>query len=218
MTGEELLREMKVRGLSQAALARAVEIDVTKINKVVKNKRQLRISELNRINALFDRIDAGIVNDDSNARVANLPFAPNAFGRQDLHLSGRTIPVYGQVIGGLDGQFLFNGTQVAEVVCLPTLEKVPGAYAVFVSGESMAPRFFPGETVYVHPNYPPRRGSDVVVQLKPEVEGDPPEGFIKKFVSRNGDFLVLEQYNPPQTIRIPADRVVSVHVIMGTSG
>ena len=40
-----------------------------------------------------------------------------------------------------------NGNQASEVLAPSTLAGVPGAYAVYVVGDSMEPRYFEGETV-----------------------------------------------------------------------
>jgi len=128
-------------------------------------------------------------------------------------ISTRRIPVYGRAVGGVEGKFIFNGELIDTVMCPPGLENVPDAYAVFVSGESMSPRFRPGETVWVHPGRPPRRGDDVVVQLHVP-DGDPPEGYIKEFVSWTPTRLVLRQFNPDREIEFEREQVKTVHVIV----
>jgi phage repressor protein C with HTH and peptisase S24 domain len=47
------------------------------------------------------------------------------------------IPVYGHAVGGKDGEFILNGNQVTEVLAPASLSSVPGAYAVYVVGDSM---------------------------------------------------------------------------------
>lgn len=134
--------------------------------------------------------------------------------------SSRKLPVYGQAVGGDEGEFLFNGSVVDYVPCPPLLDGVDAAYGVYVDGESMAPRYRPSELVYVHPGRPARRGDDVVVQIAADGQhdGEAPHGFIKQFVGYKNDKLVLEQYNPAKQIEFPRDSVVSVHVIVGRLG
>ena len=64
------------------------------------------------------------------------------------------IPVYGHALGGKDGEFILNGNQVFEVSAPPGLWHIPDAYAVYGVGESMEPRYFAGETVFVNPRLP----------------------------------------------------------------
>ncbi len=124
------------------------------------------------------------------------------------------LPILGQVVGGEDGEFLMNGKAIDYTDCPPVLASVPDSYAVYVTGESMLPRYRPGEMVFVHPHRPPQRGDDVVVQVKPRVEGGDPLGYIKEYVARTPSKLILHQYNPDEQIEIPNDDVVSVHLIV----
>lgn len=123
------------------------------------------------------------------------------------------VPLMGQGAAGPDGRFQFNGERVADVPAPPSLAQVRGAYAVYVVGDSMAPRYFSGEIVFVDPHRPIRRGDWVVVQIAGE-EGEPPAGYIKQFVSRDARFLKLGQFNPKKVLQIPAHKVQSVHRII----
>lgn len=127
---------------------------------------------------------------------------------------GRMLPVLGEAVGGDDGEYIFNGQVVDYIACPPSLVNVPDAYSVYVDGESMSPRYKPGETVYVHPRKPPRRGDDVIVQIRGRDESSPPRGFIKEFVGWAGSKLVLSQYNPVKRIDFERDDVVSVHLVV----
>src|SRR5690606_36977780 len=70
-------------------------------------------------------------------------------------LSRGLVPVYGRAVGGALGEYIFNGEMIATEPCPPGVENVQDAYAVYVDGDSMAPRYRAGETVYVHPTKPP---------------------------------------------------------------
>lgn len=139
---------------------------------------------------------------------ASQPAPAREFGRAGL------IPVVGVAKGGADGLFEFNGQVVDRLARPPILASVMDAYAVFVSGESMEPRYFSGEAVFVHPGRPVRKGNFVVVQLHPENDGEPPLGFVKQFVAWTPSEIVLSQYNPAGEIRFDRERVLSVHRIV----
>lgn len=125
------------------------------------------------------------------------------------------IPVYGQAVGGMDGEFVMNGDRLDDVFSPPSLSSVVGAYAVFVSGESMEPRYFNGEIVYVNPAKRVRRGDFVVAQIQSD-EHAPRLAYVKRFVRWNSSELVLAQYNPVRDLRFEASQVVSVHLaVMG---
>lgn len=126
----------------------------------------------------------------------------------------RMIPVLGEAVGGIDGEYSFNGHILDYVACPPSLANVSNAYAVYIDGESMFPRYKSGETVYVHPTKPARRGDDVIIQIKPASEDVPPLGYVKEFVGWTTTELVLKQYNPAIEVRFARDTVVSVHPIV----
>lgn len=143
---------------------------------------------------------------------------PNAEVGEPVRFPRRRLPVYGLAVAGDDGRFELNGQRIADVLCPPSLENVRDAYAVYVHGSSMEPRYYPGETVWVHPHKPVSRGDFVVAQIRNDEPGDPPLGFVKQFISRNSRELLLEQFNPPEgqdrIMHFPADRVISVHKIV----
>lgn len=126
------------------------------------------------------------------------------------------IPVMGVAEGGGEGKSLWNGEIVDHVARPPSLSGAPNGYATYVIGTSMEPRYHPGELIYVHPGKPVAFGNYVLVQLKPPAEGEPPLALIKRFVKKTATKIVLEQYNPPKQLDIPARDVVSIHKIVGS--
>ena len=83
----------------------------------------------------------------------------------------------------------------------------------------MEPRYEAGEAVYVNPGLPVRKLDWVVVQVRLQnaVDGDPPAGYIKQFISKDERKTKLRQLNPDKVIEFPSDRVVSIHKIVGTA-
>jgi phage repressor protein C with HTH and peptisase S24 domain len=126
------------------------------------------------------------------------------------------IPVYGHAVGGKDGEFVLSGNQVSEVLAPPTLSHVRDAYAVYVVGDTMEPRYFAGETVFVNPRLPISRGSFVVAQISKGEEPEP-RAYVKRFLSQDGKRLRLEQYNPKKILEFPASTVVAIHRIVMSS-
>jgi phage repressor protein C with HTH and peptisase S24 domain len=127
---------------------------------------------------------------------------------------GECIPVYGQAVGGKDDEFVLSGNQVSEVLAPPTLLHVPNAYAVYVVGDSMEPRYFAGETVFVNPRLPISRGSFVVAQISKDQEAEKPRAYIKRFLSQDAKRLRLEQYNPKKIFEFSTSTVVAIHRIV----
>jgi len=125
----------------------------------------------------------------------------------------KKIPAYGQAMGGKHGEFILNGNKVADILAPASLNDVHDAYAVYVAGDSMEPRYFAGEAAFVHPGLPVRKGDFVVAQIAAE-EGSPPLAYVKRFLSMDDKRLRLEQLNPKKTMEFPRKRVVSVHLIL----
>lgn len=150
-----------------------------------------------------------------------LPAAPSAGSEPQNASAGppvdlsHTVPLMGQGAAGPDGRFPFNGEKVADISASPKIAGVRDAYAIYVIGDSMEDRYFHGEVVFANPHKPYSKGSFVVAQIA-EVEGEPPSGYIKRFVSYDDKHLKLEQLNPKKIMTFPSAKVVSIHrIIMG---
>lgn len=124
----------------------------------------------------------------------------------------KKLHVYGQVVGGNDGEFILNGSPLYDVLCPPSLASTVGAYAVEIVGDSMSPRYEEGEIAYIDPIRRVRRGDYVVVQLKDE-HGETPQAFIKRYLFKSEKELVLEQFNPLKRINFPLALIVSMHYV-----
>jgi len=124
------------------------------------------------------------------------------------------IPVFGGSVGGRDGRFALIRHIVDFVPAPSGLESVDGAYAVYVVGDSMSPRYEPGEMVYAHPRKPVKPRDYVVLILRPELAGDPDDGYVKRLVSISDDWVVVEQLSPQKQLKFQAGRVISIHKIV----
>ena len=127
------------------------------------------------------------------------------------------IPVKGAGQGGSEGFFPWNGETVDYVSRPPQLAGAAEAYAVYVAGSSMEPRYLAGELVHIHPARPVTPGAFVLVQLRPESEGETPRAFIKRLVRRTASKITFEQFNPPKEIDIKASEIKSIHRIVGSA-
>ena len=219
MAGIKQLRE--ILGISQSALAESVGTSQPQIKRLEAGERKLTKEWAERIaphlqttpeQLLFgaEETQADTVT-PMNHRL--LLETPNAIIGDQLTAPGPSIPVFGQAVGGVDGEFVMNGTVLFEVMAPPTLSGISGAYAVTISGESMSPRYEDGEICFVDPSRRPRRGDYVVVQMQMDENG-PLLAYVKKFIRHNSEELVLEQFNPAKELRFSAKNAHSVHVIV----
>ncbi len=161
-------------------------------------------------------LDERLLKELSASHVRFMQVGPVSPEVRNLIRGAAWIPVYGHAVGGKDGEFVLSGNQVSEVLAPPNLSHVPDAYAVYVVGDSMEPRYFAGETVFVNPRLPISRGSFVVAQISKGQEAEP-RVYVKRFVSQDAKRLRLEQYNPKKILEFSMSTVVAIHRIVMSS-
>jgi len=126
------------------------------------------------------------------------------------------LKVLGMAECGPDGWSLWNGDVIDMIERPASLNGVASAYAVYVVGASMEPRYHPGEVVHIHPGRPIDIGAYVLVQRRPRAAGEAPLAVIKRLARRSGAKITLEQFNPPKLFDIKAGDIVSIHRVVGS--
>ncbi|ARR54576.1 hypothetical protein HY78_14620 [Rhizorhabdus wittichii DC-6] len=139
-----------------------------------------------------------------------------------------TIPVLGTGLGadltvGEDGHLqsvetltLFPNEAVDQLRRPFRLINRPGIYAIYFEGDSMEPKYTPGEPAFIDPHKPPAILDYVLVQLRKE-EGDDETVFTvlaKRLVARSASYVELEQFNPPMRFRIKREMIARMHKIL----
>ena len=119
------------------------------------------------------------------------------------------IPIRSAARGGGDQEMFLEDGPIGYTPRPASLAGVRLAYALYMVGDSMEPRYEPGWLLHVNPFKPPTRGRDVVVYKQSDAV------LIKQFVGWEGDTLVLRQLNPSETLRIPRDQVRECHLVVG---
>jgi phage repressor protein C with HTH and peptisase S24 domain len=144
--------------------------------------------------------------------------ASKAAGRdpRDGARDNERVPVLGMAECGPDGWSLWNGDIIDTIPRPMNLMGAPKAYAVYIVGDSMEPRYYSGELAHVHPGKPVTIGAFVLVQIRPEHDGDTPKAVVKRLIKRTGSKITLEQYNPAKKFEIKTDDVVSIHRVVGS--
>ena len=128
----------------------------------------------------------------------------------------RNLPVRGTTVGGDEGDFTFNGDEVDFIPRLPSLSGVKEAFALYITGDSMFPRFEHGDTAIVHPGRSVEPGKDVIVELHGQ-DGEPGACYLKRLVRRSGGKMILRQFNPDAEIEIDANRVKAIFRVLNLS-
>jgi phage repressor protein C with HTH and peptisase S24 domain len=201
-------------GSSQADLARHLELPPSAVSRLVSGARQMKVQEAVKIAGFLD------VSEKELLRHAGAETSPLRVERQRGRPKSRElpiipvprkdfIPIRSIVRAGDGGQMMLESDPVGTTPCPPNLAGVRGAYAIYMPGDQMEPRYAPGWLLYVHPFRPAVSGRDVVVYEKSQAV------LIMQFVSWTDGALVLCQLNPLETFRINRDEVVQCHLIVG---
>lgn len=126
----------------------------------------------------------------------------------------KDLPVYGVSRAGNDGSFILNG-EVIDVVRRPrSLSHASRAFALYVEGDSMTPRYDPGDLVFVNPGRPARPGDDVIIEFHPGEDDTQGPAYLKKLVRQNSNEIIVEQYNPAKTYTIPRAQVRAILYVL----
>lgn len=211
---ERMRQAMDARTITNEELANRIDSHPVTISKLRRGKIQL--------------------DDEWRARVAEgLSMAEDIlFGEEQLPLpspaeifhplkrrgrkpanDNQTLQVYGLAAGSLTGHLVMTNEAIETIPCPPGLRNVEGAYALRTRGESMSPRYMPGDILYINPNQSVVTGDHVVIQMR-KFEGDGTETWIKRYEGVTKDELVVSQYNPAAQMSFRRRYVQSLHRVL----
>lgn len=133
-------------------------------------------------------------------------------GRKPANDNG-DLPVYGLAAGSLQGHYVMTTEVIETIPCPPGLAGVEGAYALRVSGESMVPRYFPKEILYLNPQQKIVAGDHVVIQVR-HYENSGTETWVKRYDGAAKDEILVSQYNPPARMNFRRQYVQHMHRVL----
>lgn len=223
-------------GLTGERLAEVLDVSPAFVSRLKRGERRLNVDMLSRLAEACGVSMAdftGLMNSEGplprtpktqkpgkvETRQASLfgPAAPNARLLGPVPDYDVKVPVYGSARGGLEGHFVLNGQQLTDVLAPPTLRGIRNAYAVFVAGDSMEPRYFAGEIVFVNPMIPVRKGDFVVAQISMDDDKEELHAFVKQFKGVTSEKYSFIQFNPAEDLSFERAKVKAVHKIVGSS-
>ena len=201
-------------GVSQADLARHLGLAPSAVSRMLKGERQMKLLEAVQVAGFLGVSQDEILRhagEESTAppaepgRRGRPPRAPSVFPavRQDA------LPIRSAARGGNDQEMFLGDGPIGYTPRPSNLAGVRDAYAIYMIGDSMEPRYIQGWLLHVNPFKPPTRGRDVVVYKNDQAV------LIKQFIGWNDDALVLRQLNPEETLRIPRNEVAECHLVVG---
>jgi transcriptional regulator with XRE-family HTH domain len=220
MDGSWFNQALERVGAAQADLARHLRLAPSAVSRMLKGERQIKPVEFVQI-AGFLRVPVDEVvrhavdgttptSDGPRPGRGRPPAALSATPAARLNREPDRIPIRSGARGGTDQEMFLEDGPIGYTPRPANLSGVRSAYAIYMVGDSMEPRYEPGWLLHVNPFKPPIRGRDVVVYKEGQAV------LIKQFVGWEGDTLILRQLNPPDTLRIPRDQVRECHLVVGT--
>jgi phage repressor protein C with HTH and peptisase S24 domain len=201
-------------GHTQADLARHLGLPPSAVSRMLRGERQMKLLEAVQTAQFLSVSQDEVLRRAGDAEAP--PAEPARRGRPPRSatsfapaLRQDTMPIRSAGRGGNDQQMFLEDGPIGYTPRPANLAGVRDAYAIYMVGDSMEPRYTQGWLLHVNPFKPPIRGRDVVVYKKDQAV------LIKQFIGWNDEALVLRQLNPDETLRIPRVDVVECHLIVG---
>ncbi len=216
-----ILEALKKPGKTQRGIAKAIGIDTTGVNRMLKGKRAIKAVELPKIRAYLEvphgqeskpqEENQGV--DNTHQMVASrmsgsVQLIPGTTGFLD---QPKDLPILGSVRAGTDGFFLDQGEIMGMARRPPILQGIKNAFAVYVRDECMIPAYEPGWIVHVHPTRPHKPGDNVIIEMK---DG---QAFLKRLVRRTEKHVICKQWNPVGEVKFNTSDVKIIMLVVGSS-
>jgi phage repressor protein C with HTH and peptisase S24 domain len=211
-----VLRALRERaGLTQGQLAERAGTSQGQIAKLERGERKLTVDWAVKLArelgvAPIDLLPAvsGEVLPRPSPRLSPHPGVPA--GPVPRHRAARTLPVRAAARGGGDQEMYLEDGPIDWIGCPDWLANVPDAYAMYVVGESMSPRFRPRQLLFVSPRRPPAPGDGVIVVKRSQAV------LIKEFLGYGPEGVTLREYHPAlRDFVVPAAEIDVVHTVTG---
>jgi len=206
-------------GLTLEAIARLTGTTAAQISKLEKGERRLTVDWMARLAPALGVEIADLLPPPETAIAATgtIPIPGTALPGGDAVLAALPpatspsdlIPVRSAGRGGDEQEMYLQDGPIDYIRRPPSLAHVRDAYAIYMVGDSMYPRFRPGQMLHVNPFKPPQPGAGVVVtKLNGAV-------LIKEFVRHGPRTLFLRQYNPAENLSYPQAEIEALHTVVG---
>lgn len=206
---------LEEHSLNMKAVSLAAGKGETFVRDMLKRGRDPSASNLDAVESAIERLLGRVPLTPVAPEVREADAAPAPFNKFTL---AKDVEVMGTVAGsGISkGAFRITSDPVDIVLRPPGLENVKGLYALYVEGDSMSPKYEPGDLIYVNPHRPARPG-DVVVVQDPLADGDDFEGYVKILVRKTADWLFTRQLNPDDELKFKVTPALRVHRVYTTA-
>jgi phage repressor protein C with HTH and peptisase S24 domain len=199
------------KGLTQKGLAAKMGLNPAAINRMLYGDRNIKAEEIPIIEDYLG-IKLDLVNPDGKKPAKKQGFSDGAPTPLD---PPTLVPVYGYAAGSDHADAKSGGLNLANGEVIDWVPRHPGqigikdAFAIYVFSDSMEPRYYRGELVYIHTGRPPEAGKDCIIEM---MNGD---AYIKRLVKVGGGKIKVLQYNPEQEKEFIIKDIKAIYMVVG---
>jgi phage repressor protein C with HTH and peptisase S24 domain len=199
------------KGLTQKALAAKMGLNPAAVNRMLYGDRNIKAEEIPIIEEYLGvKLDLDATEHKKDRKknafsdIAPAPLAPPTL-----------VPVYGYAAGSDHADAKGGGLNLANGEVIDWVPRHPGqigikdAFAIYVFSDSMEPRYYRGELVYVHTGRPPETGKDCIIEL---MNGD---AYIKRLIKVHGGKIRVMQFNPEQEKEFAIKDIKAIYMVVG---
>jgi len=242
-----LAGRIKELGKTGQGLANALDVNKARISEIIGGRRGVKADEVTTMATYLEMTEKEVIahlagkalspigqSVGSNEPPSAQPAPVSGGGRPNHQPFGRPIPseyveagsssdlpVIGSVCGSGDCDFVLTGEVIDRVRRLPALAGARAAFAVYIIGDSMSPRYDEGDLIIAHPGKPAITGCDVLVELQPLAPDGIRRVLLRTYRGKTASGFLLSQVSPESEQEISADqikqtvRVLRVNELLG---
>lgn len=190
--------------LTQRELAERMGLNPAAVNRMLYGARKIKIEEIpiieNYLGIKLEIHAPDVMPAFSNSRPRGFSDQPQeTFDVSDIPLP-QQVPVR-----GYDPEEKI----IDWVLRHPAQFGIKDAFACYMQGEDMVPRYFEGELVYIHPGRPAAPDKDCLIKL---ISG---KILIRRLVARDEVSITVRQFRPEKESRIKNRDIAALYAVVG---
>lgn len=188
------------RAKTRTGLAERIGVDKSVVSRMMAGGRQIKVSEISAIADYFGEMPP-------------IGFSEEAAPFGDQNPAPPLAPVY-RAAGGDNGNWMLH--RHAEPIDwrprAPHFERAATVLGFYTPDDAMAPRYKPGEIVWVDPHRPARAGEDALF-VEAAGRNGPERVILGELIGAEGGEYILIQHKDRQERRLRAQRWPALHVL-----
>lgn len=192
------------RHLTQRGLAERMGLDPAAVNRMLNGRRGIMAEEIPVIEAyLGQRLDLGV-----DALPVSRPRGLSDVPQADMTMPSP--PALPDTMSPVPVRDMQGGDAAIDWTARhPAQAGIRQAFALYMPDDSMSPRYFAGEIIYVHPHRPAVPAQDVVLVTQAGVFS------VCRLLSADAQTLRVQTFNPASEAEVARSEIAAVYAIVG---